>query len=84
MIAGFLQYGYTPKSRNEIYTYIGGGLHMHGLLASRSEDDLGKAVARADFHAVSNAGKVSETAVELTYRLVTMPWLAIQPSLQWI
>jgi len=84
MIAGFLQYGYTPKSRNEIYTYIGGGLHMHGLLASRAEDDLGMAVARADFHAAPNAGKVSETAVELTYRLVAMPWLAIQPSLQWI
>jgi len=84
VIAGFLQYGAAPKERNEIYTYIGAGLHMHGLVPSRVEDDLGLAVARADFHASVNAAKVSETAVELTYRLVVTPWFAVQPSLQWI
>jgi len=84
VIGGFLQYGYAPKSRNEIYTYIGAGLHMHGLVPSRAEDDLGLAVARADFHVAANAVKVSETAVELTYRLVATPWFAVQPSLQWI
>ncbi|MDQ6967848.1 MAG: carbohydrate porin [Mariprofundaceae bacterium] len=84
MIGGFLQYGYTPKSRNEIYTYIGAGLHLHGLMASRVEDDLGIAVASAYFHASLNAQKVSERAVELTYRLVVTPWFAVQPSLQWI
>jgi len=84
MIAGFLQYGFAPKSRNEIYTYIGAGLHMHGLIPSRGEDDLGIAVARADFHAAPKVAKVSETAVELTYRLVATPWFVIQPSFQWI
>ena len=84
VIGAFLQYGYTPKSRNEIYTYIGGGLHMHGIVPTRAEDDLGIAVARADFHAAPNAGKVSETAVELTYRLVATPWFAVQPSFQWV
>jgi len=84
VIAGFVQYGYTLKSRNEIYTYIGMGLHMHGLMTSRAEDDLGLAVARADFHATAAAAKVSETAVELTYRLVATPWFAVQPSFQWI
>ncbi|MDX8397995.1 MAG: carbohydrate porin [Mariprofundaceae bacterium] len=84
VIAAFLQYGYAPKSRNEIYTYIGAGLHMHGVIPSRDEDDIGIAMARADFHASKAAAKVSETAVELTYRLVATPWLAIQPSFQWI
>jgi len=84
MIGGFLQYGYAPKSRNEIYSYIGAGLHMHGMISSRAEDDLGLAVARADFHASPNVTKVSETAVELTYRLVATPWFVVQPSLQWI
>lgn len=83
-IAGFLQYGYTPKSRNEIYTYIGAGLHIHGIVPNRAEDDLGLAVARADFHASAAAAKVSETAVELTYRLVVTPWFVVQPSFQWI
>lgn len=41
-------------------------------------------MARADFHAAPNAVTVSETAVELTYRLVLTPWLTIQPAFQWI
>jgi len=83
-IAGFIQYGYAPKARNEIFTYIGAGLHMHGLVSSRVEDDFGLAVARSDFHAAPNAIEVSETAIELTYRLVLAPWFAVQPSFQWI
>jgi len=84
VIGAFLQYGYTPKSRNKIYTYIGAGLHMHGIVPNRSEDDLGLAIARADSHVSRTATKVSETAVELTYRLVLTPWFAVQPSLQLI
>jgi len=84
IIGGFLQYGYAPKARNEVFTYTGAGVHVHGAIAGHSEDDLGLAVARADFHASVNAAKVSETAVELTYRLVATPWFAMQPSLQWI
>jgi len=83
-IGAFLQYGYVPKSRNEIYTYIGAGLHIHGAVPTRVNDDLGVAIARADYHATRNAAKVSETAVELTYRLVATPWLVLQPSFEWI
>jgi len=77
-IGAFIQWGWVPDVRNEITGYFGGGLHMHGLLPARDEDDLGIAVARADTHASA------ETALELTYRLVLTPWLAIQPSFQWI
>jgi len=84
LVGGFLQYGYTPKSRNEIYTYMGAGLHIHGIIPSRGEDDLGLAVARVDFHASADAINVSETTLEMTYRLVATAWLTVQPSLQWI
>jgi len=75
-IAAFVQYGWTPAARNSVTRYIGGGLHMHGLIPGRSEDDLGIAVARADTHLDS------ETTLELTWRIVLTPWLALQPSYQ--
>jgi len=81
-IGWFLQYGYTPKARNLIYSYIGTGLHCHGLIPNRGEDDLGIAVAHASTHASPTAANVAETAVELTYRAVIAPWFAVQPSLQ--
>jgi len=80
----FAQYGSSPKARNAIYTYIGAGLHVHGLIPGRGEDDLGIGMARADFHADPAAVKVSETAIELTYRIVAAQWLSLQPSFQWI
>ncbi len=75
-IGAFLQYGWAPAARNTVTRYIGGGLHLHGLIPTRDEDDIGIALARADTHAVA------ETTLELTYRLVLTPWLAIQPSYQ--
>ncbi|MDX8391783.1 MAG: carbohydrate porin [Mariprofundaceae bacterium] len=77
-IAAFLQWGWVPHKRNEITKYFGSGLHMHGLIPGRGEDDLGVAAARAYTHVAT------ETALELTYRLVIAPWLAVQPSFQWI
>jgi len=75
-IGAFFQYGWAPAARNTVTRYIGGGLHLHGLVPARGEDDIGIALARADTRL--NA----ETALELTYRLVLTPWLAIQPSYQ--
>jgi len=75
-IGAFFQYGWVPAARNTVTRYIGGGLHLHGLIPSRDEDDIGIAVARADTHLDA------ETTLELTYRLVLTPWLAIQPSYQ--
>jgi porin len=78
LVAVFMQYGWAPAARNSVTRYIGGGLHMHGLIPGRGEDDIGIAVARASTH------QVVETTLELTYRLTLAPWLAIQPSLQLI
>ncbi|MDQ6953721.1 MAG: carbohydrate porin [Mariprofundaceae bacterium] len=81
-IGWFLQYGYAPQDRNIVYSYVGSGFHLHGMIPSRGEDDLGLAVARANTHASPTAVNVAETTTELTYRLVATPWLAIQPSFQ--
>lgn len=77
-IGVFLQYGWVPEERNDITGYIGAGVHMHGLIPTRDVDDLGIAVAMAKTHLDT------ETAYELTYRLVVTPWLAVRPSFQWI
>lgn len=74
----FLQYGWVPADRNRNIRYIGGGVHLQGLIRGRSLDEAGVAIARADTHLDA------ETTLELTYRLVLYPWLAIQPSFQWI
>lgn len=77
-IGVFLQYGVVPEERNEITGYIGAGVHMHGLIPTRDVDDLAFGVAMAKTHLDT------ETAYELTYRLVATPWLAVRPSYQWI
>lgn len=79
----FGQYGYSPKARNQIYTYIGAGLHLKGIVPTRGDDELGVGMARADFHADAvGSTKVSETTWEFTYRIQAAAWLAIQPSFQ--
>ncbi|MDQ7001044.1 MAG: carbohydrate porin [Mariprofundus sp.] len=75
-VGAFFQYGWAPAARNAITRYIGGGFHLHGIIPTRDEDDIGIAIARADTHLST------ETTLELTYRLVLMPWLTIQPSYQ--
>ena len=78
VIGAYLQWGWAPQQRNEITKYFGAGLHMHGVVPTRNEDDLGVAVARAFTHTAT------ETAIEATWRIVIAPWLAVQPSLQWV
>jgi porin len=77
-IAGFASWRATPAERNEIITQVAFGFHMHGIIPTRDEDDFGIAYIRANTHTGH------ETVYELTYRLVMTPWLAVQPSFQWI
>ncbi|MDQ6988157.1 MAG: carbohydrate porin [Mariprofundaceae bacterium] len=77
-IGGFIQWGWVPQNRNEVTGYFGTGLHMHGLIPGRDEDDMGIAVARADTRTAA------ESTIELTYRMTVAPWLALQSLFQWI
>lgn len=77
-IGGFVQWGWVPKARNDVTGYLGFGLHIQAPFSGRNDDELGIALARASTHASA------ETTAEVTYRVAVNPWIAIQPSLQWI
>ncbi|GAV20652.1 porin [Mariprofundus micogutta] len=77
-IGAFVRWGAVPSNRNEIISNLQFGLHMHGLIPTRDEDDFGIAYIRANTH-IGN-----ETVYEFTYRAVLSPWLVIQPSFQFI
>ena len=77
-VAVFAQAGWVPAARNQIRRYLGGGMHIRGILPRREKDDIGLAVASAATH------QATETTLEFTYRLAAASWLTIQPSMQWI
>jgi len=83
----FLQLGLTPSSRNDISSYAGFGVHVHGLIPSRHDDTFGIAVARAGFSTLAqttNNLTSAETTVEITYDMPMTDYLTIHPALQWV
>lgn len=83
----FWQLGGVPKDRNEVDFYLGAGLHYKGLIPTRDEDEFGIALAYA--HISKDSRQVeerdrAETTIEVTYRAKVLPWLAIQPDLQFV
>ena len=74
----FVQGALSPKSINEHSVYIGGGAVYSGL--GGRENVLGLAIAHARF----NAGLVSETAIELSYKAQLFSNVSIQPDVQYI
>lgn len=84
----FAQVGYASSDRNQIALYLGGGFTYTGLFPRRESDVLGLAVASARnsdaFLRAQPGMKRAETVVELTYRLQVLPWLHLQPNLQYV
>lgn len=91
---GFIRVGFADSDVHQISRYVGAGVTWSGpLLASaKHEEQLGLAVG-----AVTNGNAFRraqagldttlerhETAIELTYRVQALPWLALQPDLQYI
>ncbi len=91
-LAVFARYGVANQNINRISHYLGAGLVYTGLFAGRDKDQLGLAVAIAyngDKYIQKqwNSGTAvdaSETTVELSYRSTVLPWLTLQPDIQWI
>jgi porin len=91
-LTGFVQAGLGDYRVDQFGTYLGAGLTVPGVIASRAADELGLAVAcarngshymnaqRTQGLPVTNA----ETAIELTYLVQVSSWLAIQPDLQYV
>jgi porin len=84
----FAQAGCADGSRNQVNTYLGGGFTWTGPSAARPADVLGAAVAHArngeDFRGFNPALRRAETTLEFTYLVTPLPWLAIQPDVQYI
>lgn len=72
--------------------FFGAGLVYTGLFPGRGEDQFGIGLASAINGANFNDGREdaglaatsAESALEFTYRLQAMPWLVIQPDIQYI
>ena len=85
-LGAFLQFSWTPGSRNVIDQYYGGGLAYTGLIPERDSDVTGLAVARAIIsrREQDRIGDTHETAIEFFHKVQLTPFLAIQPDIQYI
>lgn len=86
-LSGFVRFGVVNKDVYQADWSASIGLSYQGLLAGR--DDDGTCIAVTTSHAsgkyrLLNAAESSETVVELTYHAQLKPWLALQPTVQYI
>lgn len=91
---GFLRIGFADSQVYPVSRYLGAGLVWAGPLlgSAEHEEQVGIAIGnvengtpfrRAQIAAGSSVERY-ETAVELTYRLQALSWLALQPDVQYI
>lgn len=84
----FAQVGFADDDRNQTGTYVGGGVNWTGPFAARPADIAGAAVAHArngdDFRSLNPALSRAETTLEFTYLVTPLPWLSLQPDVQYI
>jgi porin len=82
----FAQGGWGNADRSAISRYFGGGLTLRGPFKARPDDmvGIGLACAKIGRLKLSRDSHMSETVVELFYRLPLTGWLSLNPDLQWI
>lgn len=88
----FSRLGYANPKINRFVFYLGGGFVYTGLIPGRDQDVIGIAAAGAyngneykQFQ--SNMGKQANPAewnLELSYQMMIIPWLNLQPDIQYI
>ncbi len=82
---GFLRYGHADESVSEAANFIGTGLKLAGTFDSRPDDSAGIFVGWTDLSDEAGAGfENDETVVELYYRLMLTPAVALTPDVQFI
>jgi porin len=86
--SAFVQGGFAPESINQVNYYIGGGLHLNGILPKRYNDVVGLAFAYAhigsSYRAIYQETLSSELAVEFTYKFSVFDYYTIQPNIQYL
>lgn len=86
-LAGFVRYGVASKDIHQSDWTGSVGLRYHGLITGRDDDiaAIGVTVSHTSptFQRLNNSLS-SETSTEATYRTQVNPWLAVQPTLQYV
>jgi len=86
-LSGFVRFGVASPDIHQADWTGSLGLRYHGLFDGRDDDIAGIAVtvnhASGKYQSINNSDS-SETDVEATYRAQIKPWLALQPTLQYI
>ncbi len=85
----FAQLGFADGDRNPTGVYVGAGVTYTGLFPKRDHDVAGIALAHARNsdalqHSLPAGSPRAESAIELTYRAEVLPWLVVQPDLQFV
>ncbi|MEJ2645985.1 MAG: carbohydrate porin [Gammaproteobacteria bacterium] len=80
-VSGFVQFGATPRSGNQVPYYLGAGLMARSPLFDRPGDRLGLAVARAW---IRGAPKAAETIWEFTCVVPLSRHFYLQPDVQYV
>lgn len=87
-VDAFFQLGYADTQSNPLDGYLGVGIDLTGLWATRPQDALGLGVASAHtselFRRTTDTARSAETSVELTYSLTVNKYFNIQPDVQYI
>lgn len=86
VLGGFLMYGWADPDLSPFEHHLGGGLQWSAPFAQRPDDAVGLGCSWASFSDRPAAGMrgSGELAIELYYQLRLLPWLTLQPDLQWI
>lgn len=86
-LSGFVRFGTASRDIHQADWTGSLGLRYHGLCPGRDDDIAGIAITEnhtsSKYRLLNNADS-SETDVEITYRAQIRPWLALQPTLQYI
>lgn len=82
----FVQGGWGEADRSAVSRYLGSGLTCAGPIAGRPDDVVGIGIAYADLGELErhDAGRTSETVIELFYKLPVTGWMVLNPDLQWV
>lgn len=86
-LSGFVRYGVATKDIHQSDWTGSIGLRYHGWLAGRDDDiaAIGITVSHASpTYQRLNSSLSSETSAEATYRIQVKPWLAVQPTVQYV
>lgn len=86
-LSGFIRFGTATRDVHQSDWTGSLGLRYHGLIAGRDDDIAGIAVTinhASDKYRTLNNADSSETDVEISYRAQIRPWLALQPTVQYI